>query len=64
MDGLQYRSLCLIEATRHDNSAATSFAYALYMLDNNARSEISIPKRYWHTYRRKTRCEAGLAASR
>ena len=58
----------------HDNSAATFFAHAPYMQhagNTNARAqctEISIPKRdghtYIHTYRRKTRCEAGLAALR
>ena len=58
----------------HNNSAATSFAHAPYMqhaVKTNAYVqciEINILKgdihTYIHTYQHKTRCEAGLAASR
>ena len=52
----------------HDNSVATPFAHASLHAVGNTNAcaqctEISIPKydghTYIHTYRRKTRCEAG-----
>ena len=63
-------------ATFNDNSAASSFVHAplhacKHAGNSNVRvqcTEISIPKcdghTCIHTYRRKTRCEAGLAALR
>ena len=53
-----------------DNSAASSMQACRKQYSNACAqcTEISIPKRdghtYIHTYRRKTKCEAGLAASR